>query len=217
MEEIKVTLPVLQPKTGMHTPWGRADSLTFLSADKSVIQVDTCSHGGIGVHVAVHPIPEHFKPLAVLGDDWAWFEEDCAWSAAALMLPAILIDHQQSAEETLRHWYPDTYATHFGRMPTSEESIEVRSREIKERLKDFYTVDATWGDWAWNVPPGHLYVMGRRKSDGASAGFLVPGDAYKAPIDEIVLDGFPRWEPDRSFPCTKPRGSAVPHINARAT
>lgn len=206
MEEIQVALPWLNPKVGMYTPWGPADYVTFLSPDKSVIKVGTCSHGGIAVHVATHPIPEHFKHLALCGETWAWFEEDCAWSAAVLMLPAIFSNEQQSAEETLRNWYPDAYAGHFGRMPTAAESSAVRSAELTARLKDNFTINATWGDWAWDVPKGKVYVLGRRSSDGAEAGFLMPAADYKSPVDEIVLDVYPRWEPDRTRPYQKPRG-----------
>ena len=205
MNEINAARPGIYAKQGMHTPWGAADSLEAKCSDNSVIVVGTSSHGGIGVHTPTHVIPEHFKGLAICGGTWAWFEEDCAWSAAVLMFPNLFPAEQEAAKLTLRNWYPAVYAAHYGRMPTAAESHKVRSDEIKERLKNNYTVDATWGDWAWNVPPGHLYVIGRRSSDGHEAGFLVPKKDYESPVDEIVLDAYPRWEPDRSLPYTKPR------------
>lgn len=205
MNEIKFTDLGLLAKKGMHTPWGTADSVEAKSADKSVIKVSTSSHGGIGVHIPTHPIPEHFKQLGILGDIWAWFEEDCCWAAPVVMFPQCFPSEQVSAESTLRSWYPEVYAAHYGRMPTAEESMVVRAREIKERLKDFFTVSTTWGDWAWDVPRGHIYVLGKRSRDGVEAGFLLPDEAYKAPIDVTVLDAYPRWEPDRSLPYTKPR------------
>lgn len=196
-------------KKGMHTPWGAADSVEAKSPDRSVIVVSTSSHGGIGVHIPTHPIPEHFKQLGIFGDVWAWFEEDCCWAAPVLMFPDLFPSEQVSAENTLRSWYPEVYASHYGRMPTAEESMVVRSREIKERLKNSFTVNGTWGDWAWDVPRGHIYVVGKRSSDGVEAGFLLPAGAYKAPIDEIVLDTYPRWEPNRTLPYTKPRPAQV--------
>lgn len=208
MNEIKVPHSWLKPKKGMHTPWGSADSLSAICPDGSVIQVGTSGHGGIGVHVGTHTVPEHFKKLAICGDTWAWFEEDCAWAAAALMLPEVFPDQQDMAAKTLCNWYPDAYAAHFGRVPSAAESMEVRSRELKERLKNCFTVNAAWGDWAWDVPAGSVYVLGARRSDCAEAGFLVPKADYKSPVDEIVLDAYPRWEPNKSLPYTKPKPMA---------
>ena len=205
MNEIKFADLSLLAKKGMHTPWGSADSVSAQSPDKSVIVVSTSEHGGIGVHIPTHPIPEHFKRLGICDNTWAWFEEDDCWVAPVLMFPDLFPSEQIDAERTLRNYHPETYAAHYGRMPTAEESRVLRSREIKERLKDVFTVNATWGDWAWDVPRGHIYVLGKRSSDGVEAGFLLPAEAYKAPIDEIVLDAYPRWEPDRTLPYTKPR------------
>lgn len=209
MNEINSARPGIYAKAGMHTPWGAADSLEAKSPDKSVIVVGTSSHGGIGVNTPTHVIPEHFKSLCIIEGDWAWFEQDEASSGAILMFPDLFPKHQEAAEATLRNWHPTVYAAHYGRMPTVAESHQVRSSEIKERLKHNYTVNAAWGDWAWNVPPGHLYVLGRRTSDGHEAGFLMPKEDYESPVCEIVLDAYPRWEPDRSLPYTKPRQGNV--------
>jgi hypothetical protein len=90
-------------------------------------------------------------------------------------------------------------------MPSAAESMEVRTRTLKVQLQDKFTVKATWGDWAWDVPQGHLYILGQRSSDMVEAGFLVPEADYKTPVDEIVLDAYPRWEPDRRLPYSKPK------------
>lgn len=217
MNEIKFANLDLLVKKGMNTPWGTADSVEAKAQDKSVIVVRTSSHGGIGVHIPTHPVPEHFMRLGICDDTWAWFEEDDCWPAPALMFPELFPSEQADAESSLRNWHPEAYAAHFGRTPTASESIRVHQAETRERLKNHYTVKTTWGDWAWNVPQGHLYVVGRRESDGEEAGFLIPpaegfADAfcapkedYKKPINEIVLDAYPRWEPDRSLPYIKPR------------
>lgn len=181
------------------TPWGAAHTLDVKCPDKSVIVVTTSSHGGIGVNTSTHVIPEHFKSMCIIDGDWAWFEEDEASAAAILMFPDLFPKDQAAAEATLLNWYPAVYAAHYGRMPTASDSYRVRVSEVKERLKNHYTVEATWGDWAWNVPQGHLYVLGRRSSDGHQAGFLIPSVDYKSPIDEIVLDAYPRWEANRAL------------------
>lgn len=206
MNDINLSSAGLKPQRGMDTPWGRADLVESKTDDNTVLVVSTSSHGGIGVHIATHSIPEYFKKFAIYGETWAWFEEDCCWSAAALALPELFLDAQQSAEDTLRNWYPDAYAAHFGRMPLASESMVVRERERKIRLMNNFTVYAAWDETAWNVPIGHVYVRGRRSADNAEAGFLIPVDLYKPPIDDIVLDAFPRWEPDRALPQFKPKG-----------
>lgn len=202
---------------GMATPWGPASFLMAKNPDKSVIVASTCSHGGIGVHIPTHSIPEHFKTLSICVDSWAWFEEDCAWAAAALMFPDLFPKDQDFAKSTLCNWYPRVYEAHFGSSPSAAQSMVVRQNEILDRLKNHFTVKATWGDWAWDVPQGKIYVLGRRTSDGVEAGFLLPSDDYKSPIDEIILDAYPRWEPDRTLPLSKPKeaiGSQQPSNTA---
>lgn len=189
----------------LDTPWGSADSVRYLNADKSVVQVSTASHGGIGVDHTQLELPAHLIVPAIRTDTMLWFEEDDDWCCAALALPDLFPDIQDAAEATLRNLMPEIYRAHYGRMPTAQESIRVRAMELNRALHANFRARSAFGDWAWNVPAGHVYVLGVRASDGASVGFLLPDAEYKD-VDALVLDGYPRWEPDMTLPRSKPAG-----------
>ena len=59
-------------------------------------------------------------------------------------------------------------------------------------------IDTPWGV----AEQGHGYVAGWRRRDEATACFLVPACDFINP-ERLVLDDFPRWEPDRSQPFVK--------------
>lgn len=189
----------------LETPWGTADSVRYVNADKSVVKVSTSSHGGIGVDHTKLQLPDHLTIPAIKTDTMLWFEEDSDWCCVALALPVLFPDEQDAAEATLRNSLPQVYKTHYGRMPTAEESLKVREMELNRALHSNFRVRTGFGDWAWNVPVGHVYVVGVRASDNATAGFLVPEAEYKN-YDAMVLDAYPRWEPDMTLPRSKPAG-----------
>ncbi len=197
--------PTPNPRAGMCTPWGRADTMRKVSDQGDVIRVCTSSHGGMGVFVRSRPMPAAFLPLAIRDHDaeWHWFEEDLCWAAVALAFPDLFATgDRESAESTIRNWYPDVYAAHFGRRPTAAESAAVAEEARRQATRDNFIARTAFGDWAWNVPRGHVYVLGERAADGETAGFLLLDKDYVRP-NSLVLDGFPRWEPDRSQPYSK--------------
>ncbi len=199
----------LAVRVGMATPWGRADSLTKMTPAGDVVKVATASHGGIGVRVDGPAIAPALLDLAIKEGDWYWFEEDQCWCGAVLAWPDLFKERERAAaESTLRNSCPDVYERFFGRRPTAAESIAVAEAAVRARTHENYTPQSGYGDWAWDVPPGHVYVLGRRASDGATAGFLLTKQEYEHPFG-LVLDDFPRWEPDRSLPYSKPREARV--------
>lgn len=109
----------------------------------------------------------------------------------------------QRQGETVRNWYPDIYEKHFGRKLTAEESFTVRKQTLDAKLNEHYRPRTGYGDWAWNVPVGHCYIEGHRASDNSTEVFLVPLAEY-INLAEIVLDNYPRFKPDTSFPYSKP-------------
>lgn len=189
----------------MSTPWGLADWVHQISNDGLIISVGTSSHGGIGVSNTV-PMAEHFRALGIKSTSHLWFEEDCAWSCVTIAFPQYFDQKTiDAAKQTLCNWFPDAFAAHFGTPPSAQESLVVRERELSNKLHNHFRVKAGYGDWAWNVPLDHVYAVGFRASDGASQGFLLKKSDYHH-TDELVLDSFQKWEPDQSFPYSKPAG-----------
>lgn len=189
------------------TPWGIADTVKDKAGDGTVLVVTTSGHGGIGIHAA-RAMPAYFRSKALVAGDWLWYEEDLDWAMAALSFPDLFPEDQESAKSTLLNFHPNEYEKHYGHRPTAAESIVVAERERNERLKDKFTVSSGFGDWAWDVPAGFVYASGRRMSDGATEGFLVPKDQY-VNVHELVLDDFQKWKPDMTLPYSKPKVEAA--------
>ena len=191
-------------KKPTHSPWGKIDQTEGIDDKGLIIRVHTPSHGGIGVHKSLE-MPSSLASLAMEpAAEWRWFEEDCDWAAVPLAFPdrfneAVL----DQAKDCLRNWNPDAYEGFFGVKPTPEESHVAKDRYLKDLNKQNFMPKTGYGDWAWDVPKGFVYCQGARQSDEATKGFLVPADEYKN-LQELVLNDYPAWEPDKSLPYTKP-------------
>lgn len=190
------------------TPWGSRDYFTRLNPQGTVVEVGTASHGGIGVHSSIE-LPAHILPQAMvtqgdtINETWRWFEEDLAWALVAIALPDLFESASLTmARDTVINWFPEIYEQHYGTKPTAAESMKVRERVLNEQLAGVYRPRTAFGDWAWNVPKGHVYVLGHRASDNSTEGFLVPDAEYRN-LDTLVLDSYPKWCPDKTLPYSK--------------
>jgi hypothetical protein len=190
-----------------------ADYVHFHDPERNIRRVSTSSHGGISVSRGL----EMRAHLAALGLTDAtgclWFEEDLAWAAVPVAFPQHFSEEMvEAAQQTLRHHFPEAYVAQFGGVLTASTSRALAQREWEAATENSFVVTTGFGSWAWNVPPGHVYACGWRRRDEATAGFLVPAAEY---VNEgrLVLDAFPRWEPDRTLPYFKPK--SVPAIEAQ--
>jgi len=191
-----------------NTPWGVADQVHSLHPDKKILRVCTPEHGGIAVALDLQ-MPACLAALGMEEGGYRWFEEDEAWAAPATAFPTFFHpDHVRGAKETLQHRYPEAFMAHFGGVLTAATSRALERREWEAATAGNFTVTSGFGDWDWNVPTGYVYACGWRKNDEATAGFLVPADIYDVNPARLVLDDFPRWEPDRTLPYSKPQTRA---------
>ena len=193
----------------MPTPWGVSHYVHFHGADKLVVRVGTAEHGGIGVDASIL-MPPALAALAMLDSDGRrWFEEDVCWAAAVIALPdRFPADWVESAQNTLCHSFPDAYMAHFNVVLTAADSRAIEEREFHAKTQDNFIVTAAWGSAFWDVGTGSVYACGWRRRDEATAGFLVPEGEYQVAPSRLILDNYPRWEPDRSLPFVKPEREA---------
>jgi hypothetical protein len=184
------------------TPWGQSALVRFLSSNGDVVRVESPGHGGDGVRTDV-PMPPTLAGLGVTVGNWRWFEEDVAWAAVAIAFPALYQPEQvELATSTLRDWFPDEYSAHFGVQLDAQSSRVLEQREWEQATRGSFCVTAGFGSQFWDVPAGYVYACGFRASDEAVAGFLVPEAEYANPM-RLILDAFPRWEPNRTLPYLK--------------
>lgn len=189
----------------LSTPWGLADYVHFHDPDRKIRRVSTSSHGGISVSRELK-MPDHLAALGMRdATGCLWFEEDLAWAAVPAAFPQHFNEESlEAAQQTLRHHFPEAYVAQFGGVLTASTSRALARREWEAATANSFVVTCGFGDWAWDVPTGHVYACGWRRSDEATAGFLVPASRY---VNEgrLVLDAFPRWEPNRTLPYFKPK------------
>lgn len=85
--------------------------------------------------------------------------------------------------------------------------------EFKVKHANDWQVTTAYGDWAWNVPKGFVYVVacvgGRTFTPGqVDKGYLIPKAEYDAPrrYTQFIVDPqkHQAWEPDRTLPYSKP-------------
>ncbi len=195
----------------IQTPWGPPDTVIRLDPDDMILRVHTCSHGGIGVHPH-QSIPPHIAACAqVDSEGWRWFEEDVAAAAVIIAFPHLFGQSTlAAAKDSLRNNLPATYAEHFGEVLTAANSRAIAQREFEAATRDNFIVTAGFGSSFWNVPCGYVYACGFRQRDEGTAGFLVPAAKYITP-ERLILDEFPRWEPDRTLPMNKREPELTAH------
>jgi len=186
------------------TPWGVADQVHSYHPEGKILKCCTADHGGIAVSLDL-PMPKHLAELGMEEGGYLWFEEDEAWCAPATAFPSYFHpDHVRGAKATLQDNFPEAFMAHFGVVLTAATSRALERRQWETATADKFVVTSGFGDWAWDVPRGQVYACGWRKRDEATAGFLVPAEIYEVNPGRLVLDGFPRWEPDRRLPYSKP-------------
>ncbi len=187
----------------MRTPWGNAHSVTYYDPERKIVHVSTASHGGIGVDLAVD-MPAHLAAIGECDGKRRWFEEDEACAAVIIAFPHFFSANVvEQAKETLKNWRPEAYMVHFGVTLGPADSHVLEKRAWEHASFDNFVSTAVWNDAFWDIPSGYVYAAGFRKRDEAVAGFLVPRSKCTN-ASRLVLDGFPRWEPDRTKPYCKP-------------
>lgn len=188
------------------TPWGISVLSTAISPDEKIVRVHTESHGGYGVSRQL-TMPAHLDLPEDGQSDWRWYEEDEAWCCVPLAFPQYFDEKMvAAAAETAKDSFPHIYEAHFNCKLTPQESAALYRAKIDSDLRCNFRVATAYGDWAWDVPRGYTFVVGRRASDGEVKGFLVPKSEYDcANLSEMVLDAYPTFEPNRTLPYVKPK------------
>lgn len=187
----------------MRTPCGDAHTVSFYDPDPKIAHVFTVSSSGIGVDLALD-MPAHLAELGECDDKRRWFEENEAWAAVAVAFPSFFsAGVVEQAKETLKHRRPEAYMAHFGVTLGPADSYALEQRAWEQATRDSFVASAVWTDAFWDIPSGYVYAAGFRARDEAIAGYLVRRSRC-VNAARLVLDGFPRWEPDRTKPYCKP-------------
>lgn len=169
-----------EPKAGMRTPWGTAQSVTKKAA--GIHEISCAGHGGfkLGRH-----------QNACVDPAWrragGWYEEDCEWAIVGLTFgtdAGFSLAAVEDCRSTCKNYFPDAYETIYGVKVTAEESHVVREREAKAAAKGQLQIIACYGDWATNVPKGMVGVVatvdGDRTSVAESLYFVITSEQYEA-------------------------------------
>lgn len=196
---------------GMRSPWGTIDNHSVLAP--GIDNVGTSGHGGYKLSrkraAEVDPAWGHKGP---------WFEEDCAWSIAAITHHKDLTKIKfKDAHETARRYYPDEYMKVVGKNPEryglTEEVKPVTGKEshiVAER--EFLAPRAETHDRMLRLnlePEGHPGMVAVDLSDIPADGkvndedplnprtVLIPAEEWK--------ETAPSWSERRTLPKVKGR------------
>ena len=172
----------------MRTPWGTADSVRQVAP--GIQAVSTPGHGGFKLDRArnarVHP---------AFREPGGWYEGDLKWAVVAVTFTedaGFTTQTVTEAHATLKNRCPDAYEAVYGVKVTAEESGVVRERKALAACKGRMLITACWGEWATNVPPGHVGVFarvdGREGAPGSEEGYyLVTREQYET--GRLVIAG----------------------------
>lgn len=201
---------------GMDSPWGTIDNHSILAP--GIDDVGTAGHGGLMLSrkraAEVDPAWGHKGP---------WFEEDCAWSIAAVTHHEDLTKIKfKDAHETARRYYPEEYMKVVGKSPEryglTEEVKPVTAKEshiVAER--EFLAPRAETHDRMLRLdlePEGHPGMVAVDLSDIPADGrvddenplnpraVLIPEDEWK--------DTAPAWSERRTLPKVQGRLEYLP-------
>ena len=167
---------------GANTPWGGAQT-SEIYAD-GVVFFTTAGHGGFKLDRARNAAMP--KALRVAG---GWYEEDCEWAKVAVAFPDLFTkSERRSAEDSLRHWYPDAWEAVHGRALAAGESRE-KDRRLFEaaHAEDWIVISACRLDDA----PEMVRCIAARGGDRASIerrAYLVPASDYTSGPFGFVID-----------------------------
>jgi hypothetical protein len=197
---------------GFKSPWGEIQETTVLAP--GIDAVYTAGHGGLKI------TPERDQDIDPAWRERAgWYEEDCAWSKAAITHHRDLsADYVAAAHQTARKWYPDEYDAIVGKDPakygvtdftpvTAKESHVVADRQflaaragthdkVQEIRRD---LDAHPGMVA--VTLSDIPADGREPDNGQAnnvRAILVPEAEWKLPYTEKFT--FPKTDKYETLP-----------------
>jgi hypothetical protein len=193
----------------LRTPWGIAGQVASYHPERKILHACAADQGGFAVALDL-PMPAHLAALGAQDESYRWFDEEHGWAAVATAFPAHFSPGSVTrAKDILRDHYPEAFTAHFGVVLTAATSLELEKREWEAATMNNFTVCASWEEGAWDIPPGQVYACGWRHADEATCGFLVPAAVFRVDPSRLVLDPFPRWEPNRSLPCAQPGASTL--------
>lgn len=117
----------VQAQIACSTPWGMSQTATIYGP--GIVSHATAGHGGF------HLSPDrNLSVPAALRNQTCWYEEDVEWAVVAHTFPELFTGYERrTADETIRHTWPEVWETVHSRPLVPGES-HGRDRQEFERL-----------------------------------------------------------------------------------
>lgn len=113
----------VQARISCSTPWGMSQSATIYS--QGIVSHATAGHGGF--HLSSD---RNLGVPSTLRNETCWYEEDVEWAVVAHTFPELFTGYERrTADETIRHNWPEFWETVHGRTLAPGES---RARDRQE-------------------------------------------------------------------------------------
>lgn len=182
-------------KVGDSTIWGIADHVTKVST--GIYWCKTSSHGGVWLSIDRRLLMPAVLRKAAVG---AWYEEDCDWCLVVTAFPECFKDDPQageSAKETLKAWFPDTYEAWYDVKLKPGESFQRDKEVFMKANANNWIATAAYGSWHESVPEGMVgvccYLGGHR--DGTERRYMVTEERYdsRGPQSYVIQADDAEW------------------------
>lgn len=160
-------------RAGAGTPWGSSQVATVYA--EGVVSHSTASHGGF----CLSPERNAKVPPSLRAADGC-YEEDCAWTAVAIVFPELFTAYERRcAERIMMNWEPDAFEAIFGRELQPGESREKDRRAFETRhAGDWIVVAARRSDRHPGMTAVVATLGGQRRFGLEERRFLVRSEEY---------------------------------------
>lgn len=186
-----------------HSRWGAVQQADEIAP--GIWLVSTASHGGFMLS------PERNATVpAYMRDRSGAYEEDCDCAVVIVAFPDLFNPAQlESADLTLRNWYPDAWERFNGAKLHDSQSLKRREQAFSRANEGALVSGSAFGDWAAWVPAGKVGLYARTLANGVPTGadrvFLVDAERYRTRgAHAYVIDTAVDVEIDKpANPCAK--------------
>ncbi|MCA1867934.1 hypothetical protein HW571_19845 [Agrobacterium genomosp. 3] len=124
----------VQARMSCSTPWGMSQSATIYGP--GIVSHTTAGHGGFHLSSV-----RNIAVPSALRNDTCWYEEDVEWAVVAHAFPELFTGYERrTADETIRHSWPEFWETVHGRSLAPGESRAKDRQEFESIHADNWIV-----------------------------------------------------------------------------
>ncbi|MDP9839880.1 hypothetical protein J2T09_004660 [Neorhizobium huautlense] len=163
----------VQARISCSTPWGMSQSATIYGP--GIVCHATAGHGGF--HLSSD---RNLAVPSALRNDTGWYEEDVEWAVVAHAFPDLFTGYERrTADETIRHRWPEFWETVHGRLLVAGES-RAKDRQVFDGIhaNSWIVSSAIFSDHHAGMTEVVARRGPKREIGGGERRYLIDSDEY---------------------------------------